>query len=58
MKRKDEKLSSSKKRKLRNDIILAAVIIIIAVAGLLFVSLNKSVGDYVVVKIDGVETER
>ncbi len=58
MRKNEDKKSSSKKSKIRNDIILAAVIVIIAVAGLLFISSTKTEGDYVVVKIDGVETER
>ena len=58
MRKNGDKKSSSKNRKVRNDIILAAVIIIIAVAGLLFISSTKTEGDFVVVKIDGVETSR
>ena len=46
------------KKKIRNDIILAAVILLIAVAGLLLMNLNKTQGDFAVVKIDGVEKHR
>ena len=46
------------KKKIRNDIILAAVILVIAVAGLLLMNLNKTQGDFAVVKIDGVEKYR
>lgn len=46
------------KKKIRNDIILAAVILLIAVAGLLLMNINKTQGDFAVVKIDGVEKHR
>ena len=46
------------KKKIRNDIILAAVILLIAVAGLLLMNLNKTQGEFAVVKIDGVEKHR
>ena len=49
------KNNSVKNRKKRNDIILAAAILIIAVAGFLFLNTTKENGNYVVVKIDGVE---
>ena len=58
MKTRENEASSQKKRKFRNDGILAAVIIIIAVAVLLFMKLTKVQGNSVVVKIDGVETQR
>lgn len=51
-----KKLSDN--RKLKNDIILAVVIVIIATAGLLLFSLTKTQGDYVSVKIDGMEKYR
>ena len=52
----DKKLSS--KRKLKNDIVLAVVIVLLATAGLLLFNLLKVDGEYVSVKIDGVETQR
>ena len=58
MKKCENKDSSQKKNKFRNDGILAAVILIIAVAVLLYTSLTKVEGNSVVVKIDGVETQR
>ena len=45
----------SENRKLKNDIILAVVILIIATAGLLLFNSTKVQGDFVSVKIDGVE---
>lgn len=50
--------NKSKKRKLKNDIILAVVIVLLATAGLLLLNTLKEDGDMVVVKVDGVETER
>lgn len=50
--------NKSDKRKLKNDIILAVVIVLVATAGLLLSVLLKTTGDMVVVKVDGVETER
>ena len=58
MKKCGDKASSQKNKKFRNDGILAAVIIIIAVAVLLLMNLTKVKGNSVVVKIDGVETQR
>ena len=58
MKTRENEVSSQKKRKFRNDGILAAVILIIAVAVLLLMNLTKVEGNSVVVKIDGVETQR
>ena len=58
MKTRENEVSSQKKRKFRNDGILAAVILIIAVAVLLLMNLTKVKGNSVVVKIDGVETQR
>ena len=52
----DKNLSQKKKRK--NDIALAVVIILLATAGLLLFNLTKSQGDYVIVKVDGVEKYR
>lgn len=52
----DKKLSS--KRKLKNDIVLAVVIVLLATAGLLLFNLLKVDGEYVSVKIDGVEKYR
>lgn len=52
----DKKLSS--KRKLKNDIVLAVVIVLLATAGLLLFNLLKTEGEYVSVKIDGVEKYR
>lgn len=52
----DKKLSS--KRKLKNDIVLAVVIILLATAGLLLFNLLKAEGEFVSVKIDGVEKYR
>ncbi len=49
----DKKLSV--KRKVKNDIVLAVVIVLLATAGLLLFNLMKTDGDYVSVKIDGVE---
>mgnify|MGYP003320081709 CR=1 FL=1 len=43
-------------KKTKNDIILVAVILLVAAAGLLFVSLTREVGNYAVIKIDGVST--
>lgn len=51
-----KKLSDN--RKLKNDIILAVVIVLVATAGLLLFNLLKTQGDYVSVKIDGVEKYR
>ena len=45
-------------KKTKNDIILVAVILLIAAAGLLTVNLTRQEGSMVVVKIDGVETQR
>ena len=50
--------NKSKKRKLKNDIILAVVMVLLATAGLLLFNSLKQTGDTVVVKVDGVETER
>ena len=58
MKTRENEASSQKNRKFRNDGILAAVILIIAVAVLLLINLTKVEGNSVVVKIDGVETQR
>ena len=58
MKTRENEASSQKNRKFRNDGILAAVIVIIAVAVLLLINLTKVEGNSVVVKIDGVETQR
>lgn len=44
-------------KKAKNDIILVAVILVIAAIGLLFVSLTRQDGKFVVVKIDGEPTE-
>lgn len=52
----DKNLSQKKKRK--NDIVLAVVIILLATAGLLLFNLTKDQGDYVIVKVDGVEKYR
>ncbi len=52
----DKKLSL--KRKVKNDIVLAVVIVLLATAGLLLFNLTKTTGDYVLVKIDGVEKYR
>ncbi len=49
----DKKLSV--KRKVKNDIVLAVVIVLLATAGLLLFNFMKVEGDYVSVKIDGVE---
>ncbi len=49
-------VASDKKRKIRNDVILVAVILVIAAAGLLFFGLNKEVGSYVAVNINGEQT--
>ncbi len=49
---------SSQKRKLKNDIVLAVVIVVIAMAGLLLFNFLKTPGDFVSVKIDGVEKYR
>lgn len=40
-------------KKAKNDIILVGVILLIAVTALLFFSLNKQEGSYVIVSIDG-----
>lgn len=48
----------SENRKLKNDIILAVVILFIATAGLLLFNSTKVEGDFVSVKIDGVEKYR
>ena len=58
MKMCEKENSSQKKSKFRNDGILAAVIIVIAVAVLLFMNLTKVPGNSVIVKVDGVETQR
>ena len=47
-----------KKNKKRNDIILAALILIVAAAGIFLLNIFKTDGAFVVVKVDGVETER
>lgn len=49
-------VASDKKRKIRNDIILVAVIALIAAAGLLFFGLNKEVGAFAAVNINGEQT--
>lgn len=49
-------VASDQKRKIRNDIILVAVILVIAAAGLLFFGLNKEVGSFVAVNINGEQT--
>ena len=51
-----KKLSDN--RKLKNDIILAVVILFIATAGLLLFNSTNVKGDFVSVKIDGVEKYR
>lgn len=48
----------SENRKLKNDIVLAVVIILLATAGLLLFNLLKTEGEFVSVKIDGVEKYR
>ena len=45
-------------KKTKNDIILVVVILLIAASGLLIVNLTRQEGSMVVVKIDGVETQR
>lgn len=49
-------VASDKKRKIRNDIILVAVIALIAAAGLLFFGLNKEVGAFAAVNVNGEQT--
>ena len=44
-------------KKIRNDIILAVVVIAIAAVGMILVNSFKTEGSFVVVKINGVETE-
>lgn len=41
----------------RNDIILISIVLIIAIAGWMFLKFNKSEGGYVVVTVNGIETE-
>ena len=48
----------SDKRKHRNDFILAVVVLLLVAAGLLIMMLSKTQGDFVSVKIDGVEKHR
>lgn len=48
----------SKSKKTRNDIVLAVVIILLATVGLLLINLTKTQGDYVIVKINGVEKHK
>ncbi len=45
-------------KKKRNDIILAVVVLCLAAAGLMLMNVLKKNGEYAVIKVDGVETER
>lgn len=45
-------------KKHRNDIILIAVVLVIAVIGWLFFKFNKTEGGYVVVTVNGEETQK